>query len=421
MSVDSFRSFAPRTQFNFHKIDLPFIDTNKVVPMGVDIGYASVKVYSVFGHHIFPSFPIKVRNDFNMAPKSTYIKYKDERGRLWYVGEVARKVIETGKIPAQSQTLFGRQRINSEEYLVLLRLGIFFGLLKRYDEDHLEYAKNVKLKIKSGLPEDYIIGDTNTLKERFHGHHNFKVQLGHHDWVNVSFDIDMNKDEITVISQPFGTLWSMVGNRYGEIENYSLLEKNVLIYDGGFHTIDTFFNLGGVGQGTSSTWDDLAMHEVYKRTIEDILKATGGKGPSYEYLLDKYIDSDENPGEVFYENKQRYQFRQDFIRNLEAVAKESIEQLDTMYNKMADVDVIIMTGGTGKAYYPFFKARYDLDGLQVLLAEKNDSPNPVENFSPIFANVVGYFNCLMAEMRSEVEEDKETENLVAATTENSEN
>lgn len=417
---DDFKVFATRTEFNFHSIKLPFLDTDKVVPMGLDIGYSTVKVYSVFGTHIFPSFPIKVHNDLSLVNKETYIKYKDENDKLWYIGEMARKVIETGEIPTQTKTLYGKQRIYSDEYLVLLRLGVFFGLLKKYNENGLEMAKNVKLKIMSGLPENYIKGDTKTLKERFHGHHSFKVQLGDHDWINVSFDIDMNDDDIQVISQPFGTLWSLAANRYGKVTNVDFLKKQVLIFDGGFHTVDTFYNMSGIGQGTSSTWDDCAMHEVYRRTVRDIAKATNDQADIPIYMMDKYIDSDK-PGEVFYGRKQKYQFRQDLLKNLEDVAKEAIRQLNTVYNHLLDIDILVITGGTGKAFYPWFAREFEsLEGLEVVLAEKTNGKNSIDNFDSVFANVVGYFNCLVSMIRNETgyREEKETATMVAATTEN---
>ncbi|WP_066637930.1 ParM/StbA family protein [Desulfolucanica intricata] len=404
------QDFAVSTTFNFHNINLPFI-SSELVPIGLDIGYSSTKIYSIFGQHIFPSFPVRVHEDSTIFDRDTNIKYKDEKGNIWYIGDLARNTIESGKALYQDETLYGRARINSEEYLVLLRTGLYFGLLQ---EDYT-IAKNVTLKIKTGLPDQYIRSDRKTLKQRFIGHHHFSIKVGSNPWTNVTFDI--REEDITVLSQPFGTLWSLAGNRRGEVIDNDLLDsKNVLIFDGGFHTIDTYYNMIGA-KGTSSTWLHLAMHEIYRRTTDNILYGTHEERDVRIYELDNYIKS-KRPGEVPYGKKQYYSFTKDFFKNLEDVAGEAISQLDLTYNNLNDVDVLICTGGTGKVFYPIFKKYYSLD---VLLAERINEANQIENFNTIFSNVVGFFNCLIAEIHMDsdynntLEDDSiETEELIAA-------
>ena len=79
------RPYAQTTSLNFHYIDLPFINTNDIVPAGIDIGYSGLKVYSVFGYHILPSLPIRVYNEQPFVEVDTDICYRDEKGNLWYI------------------------------------------------------------------------------------------------------------------------------------------------------------------------------------------------------------------------------------------------------------------------------------------------------------------------------------------------
>jgi len=80
--------FAPKTEFLFYdkSIEVAFLKGKDIIPIGLDIGYSSTKVCSIFGKHIFPSFPIRMAEDSTVFDKETNIKYKDENGDLWYVG-----------------------------------------------------------------------------------------------------------------------------------------------------------------------------------------------------------------------------------------------------------------------------------------------------------------------------------------------
>lgn len=342
--------FAPKTEFLFYdkSIEVAFLKGKDIIPIGLDIGYSSTKVCSIFGKHIFPSFPIRMAEDSTVFDKETNIKYKDENGDLWYVGDLAYNTLESGKSLYQENILYSKSRIRSEEYLVLLRVGLFLGLLTK----DFNIPKKFTLKVKTGLPDQYMMDDRTTLKERFIGHHHYSVKIGSHNWTTVSFDID--EDDISVISQPFGTLWSIAANIHGDIVNSDLFDStNVLIFDGGYHTVDTYFNKAG-SKGTSSTWTNIAMNEIYKKTRRKIYEGTHENKYMRQYEIVKYLKSS-RPGEVPYSNKQWYAFDKDLIENTEEVAREAIRQLMVTYENLDDVDVIVCTGGTGKAFYPIFK------------------------------------------------------------------
>lgn len=395
--------FAPKTEFLFYDIDVPFLKSKDIIPIGLDVGYSSTKVCSVFGRHIFPSFPVKMSEDCTFFDKETNIKYKDENGNLWYVGDLAYNTLESGKALFQENILYGKSRIRSEEYLVLLRVGLFLGLLRK----DFTIPKKFHLKIKTGLPDQYMMDDRAVLKERFIGHHHYSVKIGTHDWVTVSFDIE--KDDISIISQPFGTLWSLAADIYGDIVNSDLFDStNVLIFDGGYHTIDTYFNKAGA-KGTSSTWTNIAMNEIYKKTRTKIYKATNENKYIRQYEIVKYLKSPTRPGQVPWGNRQWYAFDKDLLENMEEVAKEAIRQLLITYENLDDVDLVVCTGGTGKAFYPIFKKNLRVD---VTLAEKSDG-DITENFDAVHANVVGFFKCLLAELSLENEKER-TEEEVAA-------
>ena len=408
------QDYAAKTAFTPHKIKIPFVNEGEIVPVGLDVGYSATKVYGIFGSYIFPSFPIRVSDDFALVSSETDIRYRDENGRLWYVGDLARSELESGRVQAQSEILFGRQRITSDEYLVLLRVGLFFALIDRDLGDKMHTVSGAAFRITTGLPDQYLDKFRMDLKNRFIGHHHFEVKIGGREWGKVSFDID--EEDITVLSQPFGTLFSLAYNRFGELVAPDLIRKSVLFFDGGQRTVDTYHNRANSKKGTTATWEDLSMIEVIKRTISAVKENTDGQGAFPDYSFDKLVLSKE-PGTVVYGRRQVYDFSKDVFAFTQDVAKEAIRQLDNLYDNLNDIDVLICTGGAGKAYFEYVKQAYQgFEGLEVLLSEKTDGKKEFENFSSVFANAVGFFNYTIASMRrqSSYTADQETTEIVDA-------
>ena len=394
--------YAAKTKFSFHNADIPIVNQKGIIPIGLDVGYSSTKVYSIFGRHIFPSFLIRLSDDFAITEKDTDILYKDEKGQIWAVGKTAHERI-LGETKIQTRKLYGRQRIDSPEFLVLLRVGIFFGLIKKDLGRTFLLETKGNIKIRTGLPVDYFETDKEILENKIVGHHRYEVKVGKRNWVKVNLDIA--EDDVSVIMQPFGTLWSLAASIQGDLVDNDLLNKNVLIYDGGQHTTDTYFNQKGRG-GINTTWTDISMVSIISKVREAVLKATGNQGDFREYSFDdivsssneygsgviKYMKSDANKKDV-----QFYDMTNDIIRCTEEVVEYAINELNIVYNYLLDFNTLICTGGVGKLFYPYFKRQYHY--IDVMLAEKTDSNNEAENFDTVFANVVGYFKSLVFEIK----------------------
>lgn len=372
-------NFAHRTSINFLSSDSRF---ESFVPCGIDVGYSAIKVRSPFNSSIIPSLVQKVRSDTPLFVDDDDIRYRDERGNIWYVGELAKKSLRHN-VSVKNSIFLGRQRIQSEEFLVQLRVGIFFALLKGLTDTGY-VVDNMPLKIQTGLPPEFLKQDSWVLKERFTGDHTFFIQIGKRSWYKVSLTLKSN--DIYVCKQPFGTLMSCVMNDKGEVVNEQLLSRNLLVVDPGFHSVDTFHCLSGAAEGESLTWENYGMQEVFQRTCDSILKSTKNQADINVYMLEKALKD----GFIYYgPKKQKYDFTGDFYRNLRNVCREFLNELDTTYNNMMDVDVIIVTGGTGAAWKKMIEEHYaQMGGTEVLLAnEKGDL---------VLANVEGYYNLLVS-------------------------
>lgn len=83
----------------------------------------------------------------------------------------------------------------------------------------------------------------------------------------------------------------------------------MLILDAGFHTTDTFHCIQGTREGIALTWENYAMQEVYQRTCDNILEASGNRADISVYSLEKAFET----GVVHYGSKKiPYDFTKDF-------------------------------------------------------------------------------------------------------------
>lgn len=375
--------YCYQTDIMFQQMECPITES---LLCGIDIGYSGIKIQSPFNASVIPSIVVREKNDAPLIVGADDIRYRDEKGRVWYVGSLAKKTLLHGSTAVKTTTLLGRQRIQSEDFLVQLRVGLFFARLKGLPEGGYDLDDR-PIKVQTGLPPEFIVQDSEELKNKFVGEHKFSVKVGKRPWVSSRIKLDTK--DVFICKQPFGTLMANVINEDGVMTNPTLLKKNVLILDAGFHTTDTFHCIQGTREGIALTWENYAMQEVYQRTCDNILEATGNKTDISVYSLEKAFDT----GVVHYgSRKEPYNFIKDFYRNLKEVCLELINDLNAAYNNMMNVDVILLTGGTGVAWEKYIREYYkETQALEIVLA--GDGKNTSR------ANVKGYYNLLVSRLR----------------------
>lgn len=375
--------YCYQTDIVFQQLNCPVSDS---LLCGIDIGYSGIKVQSPNNASTIPSIVVKEKKDAPLLMGAEDIRYCDEKGRVWYVGSLAKKTMLYGSTSVKPSTLLGRQRVQSEDFVVQLRIGLFFSKLKGLPEGGYDIDER-PIKVQTGLPPEFIIQDSDELRNKFVGEHKYSVKIGKRPWVNIR--IKLESKDVFICKQPFGTLMVNVINEEGVMTNPSLLKKNVLIFDAGFHTTDTFHCIQGTREGLALTWETYAMQEVYQRTCDDILAASANKADISVYSLEKSFDT----GIVNYgPTKEPYNFTKDFYRNLKAVCLELLDELNAAYNNMMNVDVILLTGGTGVAWEKYIRDYYKTtNALEIILAG-----NGKETFR---ANVKGYYNLLVSRCR----------------------
>ena len=371
--------YGHKTIIRSEEIDCPI---KNYCPCGIDIGYSAIKVKSPHTESIFPSICMKVTNDEPFSFQPSDIRYRDERGNTWFIGSLAKNQISSDDAYSKTNNLLSRQRIKSEEFLVQIRVAMFFCMCKHFDENGYDLDTR-QLKVQTGLPPQFLKRDKQPLIERFLGKHRFSIKIGQYDWVNVK--IELGEDDISVCRQPFGTLMSIVLDSNGNQIDKTILSESILVVDPGFYSVDTLFTLKGQAKEASNiTWENLGMKEVFQRTCDDIGNETNHQADIDVYQLEKALKK----GVVYYgSHKEVCAFEDKFKRNLTAVCREFMDKLNTTYNNMLDVDIIILTGGTGMAWKHNFEHEYgEMRGLRLICSNR------------AIANSQGYYNFLISKL-----------------------
>jgi len=241
-----------------------------------------------------------------------------------------------------------------------------------------------ELFVETGLPAAYMM-DEYALKDAFCQEHKFAVKVGKNPWQKFSFALD--EDHVFVTSQPKGTLYSSVINENGEfLENSTrILKSRTLIFDAGFNTLDLVRNMNGVIDANCISYDDLGMKAVFLETASAVEKKYHEhiEIPFMQYVLKTGILQG-------YTRKTRSTVEIDISGILEDKNREvcyrAINKIRGMYNDLLDLDYLVVTGGTGEAWWHIIKDEFK--GLRTLTVL---SGNENSDLPFTFSNVRGYY------------------------------
>jgi plasmid segregation protein ParM len=363
------RSFSTRTEFR--EKENPKKEGTHII--GLDLGYSSPKCFHENGNFCFPNFCKKLKGELFGELNRNEIIYEDmESGERYYVGELATKSLRNDDVVTED-SLFGRNHYLHPDFLVVARTSLGIALWNT-DTDGSDVF------LQTGLPPAYIDQDEPYLRSVLQQTHHFAVTLGK---VRKEFTITLTADQVDVMYQPMGTVYSIIFDANGKgIPNArEYLNSNLLVFDGGFGTLDTFF-VRGKQLESKDTNGNLGM----KRVIEEARRMI-----SKEYGVNISIPAMQN---CFKTGK----FQQTNLINLKQTSHDvepylmkanalvQAEAFDSIKDYVFDIRYLIMSGGTGAAWYDYFKDR--LSGITSLEVVKG---NANSGLPVIYANARGYY------------------------------
>lgn len=329
--------------------------------IGIDLGYGFVKAYDGQNEYIFPS-TVGVGSDLRF--KSLLINQRNPTdnlvitvdGKKYFVGELAKR---------QSQIVsrfLGKYRVEdiNTKILFLAALGLF--------------VKNdgQKFNVVTGLPVDYYQSYRDDLAELIQGTHN--ISFG---YVNNEKEMTITVDRLQIIPQPFGTLYSQYLESDGSFRDEDAENLKIGIVDVGYKTSDFALAEGLEFVDKQSKSSEIALATANSLIAQSIQEKYKIEKENYE--LDEIIESGSLRVEGITNDISGFK-----EQAFKMVADKIATEVNSIWDKK-EIDVIMLTGGGGKAIAEYFLAKFS----QAVLVS-----------NPQFANVRGYYNLASALYRS---------------------
>ncbi len=346
--------------------------------IAIDVGFSSVKAMSPNKRYCFPSFVKKMEGSL-MSTNEEDIYYRDKDG-VYLIGSKAQDLVRSDDTN-DTKSSFDRNRYYTKDFSILVRTAIAIGLM---DNVERKYIPQLRPFIQTGLPAAYVKEDAPKIRAAFLQSGEYEVKIGSGKWIK--YENTLRGNDIAVMSQPAGTLNSIMFDDEANERQIAkgLMEKNIMIADFGFGTFDPY---GVVNREKvlEESINDLGMKRVLEVAADYIYK---------DYRMDVRISQMRKcmkDGYVKVVDIQNMISKKvplnDYVEKAcREVAEIAVRKMYEVANYFKDYNILIITGGTGAAWFDVFKERLSgMEGLTIIAG--NDG-----NKLPIYmANVRGYY------------------------------
>lgn len=357
--------------------------------IGLDLGYSGVKGWCANKYFCFPSYVKAVPDGFSKLTSATDtdILYRDENGKIFYVGQLAYDLADAAHMTDNTEELYGSDRYYTESYIIQSEVGTAIGLMSN------QYGgpSDKEIVIQAGLPPLHLKKGKSEVQAIFKGRHHFFIKLGKQDWKE--FDYEVSESNVFVMPQPLGALISSSVGRDGRtIPNaMNFFRSSIMVFDPGFGTLD-LFNVRNGNVVSSNTNPEGGMRKIFELTCDDIY-AVYGIALSIPQLQTRLDSGEVSLSEKSTDSRKRtlrshkYSFENMLIANSRKVFDSVIDELVQVYNIAENYKYILITGGTSDAWMEYIKeAFFEADTIKVVSANANDP-----SISNIYSNARGYF------------------------------
>lgn len=362
--------FATKTEHV--KTSFPKLEGTHI--MGIDMGYSGPKCVYENGYFIFPNYCQKLTKELFSELNKNDIVYEDlESHDKYCVGDMAYRSLTSDSV-VEEDALFGRNHYLHPNFLVTFRAALGKALWE-IDTDGSDVF------IQTGLPPAYIANDSVYLTNVIAQRHHFLLTIGKE---TKEFDVTITEDNMDIMYQPMGTFYSAVidsnGNPTRNFKTY--MSSNLIVLDGGFGTLDKFLIQANqlMGKDTNTNLGMRRVLEETRRLIQKELK-TDVSIPAMQQILKN--------GKVKVINRALMKETEEPISEYLNKANDMVmaEAFESIKDYVFDIKYLIITGGTGAAWFDYFKSR--LSGLSSLEVIPGNINTP--EMSTVYTNARGYY------------------------------
>lgn len=348
--------------------------------LGIDAGFSSLKGIAPNKYFCFPSFVQKVDPKVFSLANEKDILYRDDSG-TYLIGTSAQNQIALDDTNETETELYARNRYSNKKYKIVIATGIAIGISENL---YGRKSDEQEIVIQTGLPTAYIAKDKMAIEKAFSEHYVFELKMGMGNWKK--YDIQVKPENVYVMPQPAGTLYSVVVDENGHNlpDAKEFFSKNILIADVGFGTFDPY-GLINRKLVLKESLSNIGMRRILAETSGFIRDLYGEdiRVPTMQKYLEKgYIDIlDEETMQT-----ESVQLAPLVEKASELVFQEAVSTLKNMTNFMRDYDILILTGGTCSLWMEKFMDHFKgMKSLTIIPGNRNDK------LPLLYANVRGYY------------------------------
>lgn len=336
------------------------------------------------------------------------LKFND---RIYLVGDYASKSLlneDNNNADDEKNDLYNIAKFGTELFHAGLIAMLGYGLYK-YEEYSIEKDIENPFKISEidkwelcvgvALPHEFQDDIWNKhVKKYLHDKHNFTLHIGAD--LEINYNFELKEENCVYNSQAVCALISVITDDFGNATDNtkSILDYlPVLVLDGGYKTFGMFKLSKDRSIGNAESNTKYAMHNIHEDVAAIIRKDNEN---IKSYMIEEYY----NTNELIYYQDENGEFKSHNVREIrdeitEKTAKKLIDYLVIKYNKLLDIKMIVVSGGTGAAYYDYIKdfadKRPNLKGKTIL----TDVGFNGEKCDPVYAIAIGLYKAMISSMQ----------------------
>lgn len=411
------------------------INREENLVIAIDPGYDSAKV-CVNG--VLTKIPNNVLDITGHSSEFLTLGDKRESGfvcsryipdKEYLVGEFARKSIMERKVRSDEmvkyQMMDSYQRFQTKDFEVnfMTVMGIaIINYVKKAKKSNfgsvLDFKKipeTGKIKVTGlnmlrvivgvALPNDSVEESWIYIRNFLVGKHNYTIEMG--DGI-YELEYEIEPTHTMPASQVICAFLGLASDDNGVInQNSPILRKlPALIIDGGYKTVGIFMLTKANKVAEAESNMDFAMGNVHKRVAYRLQKDYGRENIE-AFTIPSIIENDEGIVNYIIPAKDGSKSKMASVNINELIAEEEyalckgmIDYLNEKFEDLVDVKQIIITGGTGAAYYNHINAYMDEE--RNLLSDSLVLTNYDflgKELEPVYAIAVGMYKTLQNQIR----------------------
>lgn len=387
----------------------------KTIYMVIDSGFSGGKI--VVNKKII-YIPFIYKNDTGTERIGTSLPSNPDyvrcytNGEEYIIGKYAQVNAAGDKYNSTNKATLGRfftmDRFEMKEFEIVLKAVIGYGLIQyeeltKNDKEPFRVSELADYKLIVGIAMPHSENETRWeggVREVLCKEHKFDLYVGGIGTVTIQFHLNYN--EVFHNSQAYCVYFCQFVDDEGyeteDAEDY----KPILFVDCGFHTVGNYVldNDDSVKQAESDT--TYAM----KNVNESVAEKLRDKDPSITAIRVESIISTQK-GKLKYKDEKDGKVKEENITELweaevQKKADELVGYLAKQHNDFIDINSIVIAGGTGNHYYPYFKAweekKFESLKGKIILADRGFDG---EKIDPVYAVAVGLYKNMVNEFERE--------------------